>query len=143
MLQTKSHLEGAADDISLYATEGYWEGTYTSVRRYTLRQDGFVSASAGWKGGTLLTRPLIFAGTQLELNFATSAAGSVRVEILRADGKPIDGLAGSEIFGDTIAGTVKWKNEQNLSSLSGKPVRLRFELKDADLYSFRFAHAER
>jgi hypothetical protein len=145
MLQTKSHLEGAPDDISLYATEGYWEGTSTSVRRYTLRQDGFVSASAGWKGGTLLTKPLTFDGTRLELNFATSAAGSVRVEIQDADGKPLDGFAledCSEIFGDTIVRTVAWRNEKSLSTLSGMPVRLRFELKDADVYSFRFAGAD-
>jgi hypothetical protein len=142
MLQTKSHLEGAADDISLYATEGYWEGTHTSFRRYTLRQDGFVSAYAGWSGGTLLTKPLIFAGNQLELNLATSAAGSIRVEIQDADGKPLNGFVCSELFGDTIARTVSWKNGQDLSSLSGKPVRLRFELKDADLYSFRFAQAD-
>ena len=145
MLQTKSHLDGAADEISLYATEGYWQGTYTTVRRYTLRQDGFVSAAAGWKGGMLLTRPLIFAGTQLELNFATSAAGSVRIEIQDVDGKPLDGVAladCSELFGDTVARTVKWKDEQVLSALSGRPVRLRFELKDADLYSFRFSNAD-
>ena len=142
MLQTKSDLEGAPDEISLYATEGYWEGNSTSVRRYTLRQDGFVSATAGWKGGSLLTKPLVFEGTRLELNFATSAAGSIRVEIQDVDGKPLDGFALAdcpEIFGDTITRTVTWKDTQDLSPLSGKPIRLRFELQDADLYSFRFA----
>lgn len=145
MLQTKSNLEGAADDISLYATEGYWEGNSTSVRRYTLRQDGFVSASAGWKGGSVLTKPLTFYGSRLELNFATSAAGSVRIEIQDVDGKPLDGYAladCSEIFGDTIARTVAWKDGTDLSSLAGQPVRLLFELKDADVYSFRFAGAD-
>ena len=62
MIQTKSHLAGAADDIALYATEGYWEGESTSFRRYTLRQDGFVSATAGWKGGRLQTKSVIFQG---------------------------------------------------------------------------------
>lgn len=145
MLQTKSHLDGAADDISLYATEGYWEGNSTSVRRYTLRQDGFVSASAGWKGGTLLTRPLIFAGSRLELNFATSAAGSIRIELQDVHGNPLDGFAledCSELFGDTIERTVEWKDENDLSAWEGKPVRLRFELRDADVYSFRFANAD-
>jgi len=30
---------------------------------------------------------------------------------------------------------VKWSAGTGVSSLAGKPVRLRFELKDADLYS--------
>ena len=146
MIQTKSHLEGAADDISLYATEGYWQGTSTSFRRYTLRQDGFVSATAGWKGGRLQTKPIVFDGTQLELNFATSAAGSIRVEIQDTDGKPLDGFSLAdcpEVFGDTIARSVVWKDDsKDVSSLAGKPVRLLFEMKDADLYSFRFGGNE-
>jgi len=146
MIQTKSHLDGAADDISLYATEGYWEGTSTSFRRYTLRQDGFVSATAGWKGGRLQTKPVVFDGTQLELNFATSAAGSIRVEIQDTNGKPLDGFSLAdcpELFGDTIARTVVWKDDsKDVSSLAGKPVRLLFEVKDADIYSFRFGSDE-
>lgn len=145
MLQTKSDLDGAPDDISLYATEGYWQGDSTSVRRYTLRQDGFVSARAGWQGGSLSTKPLVFAGAHLELNFATSAAGSIRVEIQDVAGRPIDGFSlqdCSEIFGDTLSRTVSWKESPDLSSLSGKPVRLRFELQDADVYSFQFSGAD-
>ena len=146
MIQTKSNLKGAADDISIYATEGYWEGESTSFRRYTLRQDGFVSATAGWKGGRLQTKPVVFDGTQLELNFATSAAGSIRVEIQDSDGKPLDGYSLAdcpEIFGDTIARTVVWKDDsKDVSLLAGKSVRLLFELKDADIYSFRFGSDE-
>ena len=145
MLQTKSDLAGAPDDISLYATEGYWQGNSTSVRRYTLRQDGFVSAWAGGKGGSLLTKPLVFDGTRLELNFATSAVGSVRVELQDTEGKPVEGFALAdcpEIFGDTIARTVAWKDTPDLSALSGKPVRLRFDFQDADIYSFQFVDVD-
>ncbi|MCB9923598.1 MAG: hypothetical protein H6822_15560 [Planctomycetaceae bacterium] len=145
MLQTKSHLDDAPDEISLYATEGYWEGTHTSVRRYTLRQDGFVSVNADWRGGTLLTKPLIFEGTQLQLNFATSAAGSVVIEIQDVGGNPLEGYSSADcpdIFGDTISGTITWKGGESLASLSGKPIRLRFDLKDADLYSLQFVQGE-
>lgn len=144
MLETKSDLEGAPDDISLYATEGYWQGNSTSVRRYTLRQDGFVSVCAGGKAGSLLTKPLVFKGTRLELNFATSAVGSIRVEIQDAEGKPVEGFTLAdcpEIFGDTITRVVTWNDTQDLSALSGKPVRLRFDLQDADIYSFQFVDA--
>ena len=90
--------------------------------------------------------PVVFDGTQLQLNFATSAAGSIRVEIQDSAVKPLDGYSLTdcpEIFGNTIARTVAWKdNSKDVSSLAGKPVRLLFELKDADLYSFRFGGDE-
>ena len=141
MIPTKSHLEGAPDEISLYATEGYWEGTFTSFRRYTLRMDGFVSAQAPLSGGEVVTKPLTFDGSQLEINFSTSAAGTLRVEIQDASGQPMDGFSladCAELFGDSIARRVIWKNDADLSLLAGKPVRLRFVLKDADLFSLRF-----
>ena len=143
MVPTKSHLEGAPDEISLYATEGYWQGNATSFRRYTLRMDGFVSAQAPFKGGQLLTKPLKFDGSQLAINFSTSAVGSIRVEIQDADGKPIPGFTLAECdeqFGDQLERVVSWKNGMDVSQLSGKIVRLHFELKDADLFTFQFSN---
>jgi hypothetical protein len=42
------------------------------------------------------------------------------------------------IWGDHVARTVKWKSGSDVSAHAGKPVRLRFEISDADLYSLRF-----
>ena len=145
LVETVSHLAGAGDEISLYLVEGYYQGDSCRVRRHTLRVDGFVSASAGLSGGSLQTRPLVFVGDRLGLNFSTSAAGSVRVEIQDEGGKPINGFSLAdcpEIFGDSNARNVAWKNDAELSALAGKPVRLFFELKDADLYSFQFTTGE-
>lgn len=142
MIPTKSHLEGAPDEISLYATEGYWEGTFTSFRRYTLRIDGFVSVQAPLSGGEVVTKPLTFDGSHLEINFSTSAGGSVRVELQGAESKPIPGFALTDChlqYGDQLDRVVSWKSGTDVRRLAGQPVRLRFELKDADLYSFRFA----
>ncbi len=141
LVETKSSLPQAPNELSLYASESYWHGKGSGLRRYTLRLDGFVSASAGWKGGRLLTRPLLFTGQQLQINFATSAAGSLRIEIQDSSGKTIEGFALTdcpEIFGDSVARNVKWNGGSDLSALAGKPVRLLVELKDADLYSFQF-----
>ena len=94
----------------------------------------------------MLTKPLTFDGTLLELNFATSAAGSIRVEIQAEDGKPISGFSLEEcpeLFGDSVMRTVVWNNNPSLSALAGKSVRLLFELKDADLYSFQFTHEDK
>ena len=118
-------------ELSLFLTGG---------RRYTLRLDGFVSVNAPLKGGSMTTRPLVFEGTELELNYATSAAGELRVELRDAGGHPLEGftLADCEpIWGDHIERVVKWKGG-DLRALSGKPVRVHFSLSDADLYSLRF-----
>jgi len=111
------------------------------VTRYTLRIDGFVSVHAPYAGGEMITKPLRFTGKQLELNYATSAAGSVRVEIQDAAGKPIPGFALAdcpEIIGDQIDRIVAWKQGSDLSKLTGQPIRLRFVMKEADLYAVRF-----
>ncbi|CAK9041064.1 Uncharacterized protein SCF082_LOCUS23776 [Durusdinium trenchii] len=141
LVETKSGLPEAPAELSLYAGESYWTGKGSAVRRYSLRLDGFVSIQAPWKGGELITKPFTFEGEQLSLNFATSAAGSVRVEVQDADGKAIPGFeldACHVLFGDTVDRTVTWKGDESLASLQGRPVRLRFEVRDADLYAFQF-----
>ncbi len=141
LVETASTLPGAPDELSLYATEDYWHGEGGTLRRYTLRLDGFVSAHASFKGGELLTKPLTFSGSELTLNFSTSAVGSVRVEIQHADGKPVPGFALADCpqhFGDALEQPVVWSSDAKLSELAGKPVRLRFVLSDADVFAFRF-----
>ena len=41
-------------------------------------------------------------------------------------------------FGDSVDRPVVWKSGTDLSRLAGRPVRLRFVLKDADVYAYRF-----
>ena len=141
VVETKSDLPGAPNEMSLYATEGYWTGKSSQLRRYTLRIDGFVSINAPLRGGEMLTKPLVFKGSKLTLNFSTSAAGSIKVEVQDESGKPIPGYALAdcdEVFGDAIERPVSWKSGTDVTKLAGKPVRLRFVLKDADLYALRF-----
>lgn len=142
VVETRSALEGAPDELSFYATENYWTGDSSQLRRYVLRLDGFVSANAPATGGGLLTKPIRFKGGRLMLNFSTSVAGGVRVEIQdAATGEAFPGFALGDcppVFGDAIDRPVFWKGGGDVSSLAGKAVRLRFEMKDADLYAYRF-----
>jgi hypothetical protein len=120
----------------------YYAQPTSHMARYSLRTDGFVSVSAPYMGGELLTKPFIFSGSKLEINFATSAAGGVRIEIQDADGKPTPGYGLAdcpEIIGDEIDHAVLWSGGSDVSKLEGKVIRLRFALRDADLYSLRFA----
>ncbi len=125
------HQTGPAE-MSMFLTGG---------RRYTLRLDGFTSVNAPLAGGEFITKPFTFTGTQMEINYSTSAAGQMRVELQDADGNALPGCALDDcepIWGDHIARTVKWKGTPDLGALTGRPVRLRFEMSDADLFSIRF-----
>lgn len=139
-VETRSSLEGAPNELSIYSIENYWTGKGNTLRRYTLRMDGFVSVNAPMSGGEVVTKPLTFTGSKLTLNFSTSAAGGVQVEIQDAAGKAFPGFALNDcppIFGDSIERAVTWKVESNLEKLASRLVRLRFALKDADLYAFQ------
>ncbi|MDD4102760.1 MAG: hypothetical protein PHU80_09050 [Kiritimatiellae bacterium] len=128
------------DEMSLYVNQDYTQPT-AHLRRYSMRLDGFASVNAPYEGGEMTTKPLLFKGSQLLLNFATSAAGSIHVEIQDADGKPLPGFAADdcvELLGNRLALPVQWKKGGELGALAGRPVRLRFVMKDADLYALRF-----
>ena len=85
----------------------------------------------------MLTKPLKFAGRKLLLNLSGSAVGSVRVDVLDPSGKL---LAASEpLTGDSIEKEIVWRAGTDLAKLAGKPVRLRFTLRDVDLFALRFA----
>jgi hypothetical protein len=127
-------------EMSIYVNKDYAQPT-AHLRRYALRLDGFASLSAGYKGGEMLTKPFLFDGQKLEINFSTSAAGAVFIELLDEKGGKIPGFSKEEcqeIIGNELARTVYWNKSTDVSSLSGKSVRMKVYLKDADIYSFRF-----
>ena len=127
-------------EMSLYVQRDYGQ-TSAHLQRMTLRLDGFTSVNAPYTGGEMLTKPLRFSGHSLEINYATSAAGSLRVEIQNDRGEPLPGFALSdcaEIVGDEIVRIVEWTSGRDLRKLAGRPVRLRFVMRDADLFSIRF-----
>mgnify|MGYP003730968769 CR=1 FL=1 len=128
---------------SMYVSEHYMQKDVpTRFCRLSIRPWGFVSVHADYSGGEFTTKPLTFSGDYLRLNYATSAAGSIRVEIQDESGKAIEGFGFDDmapLFGDEVDGGVMWKKGSDLSALRGKPVRLRFVMKDADLFALRFA----
>ena len=128
-------------ELSLYATEAYFLGTASRLRRYTLRIDGFVSAHAKRDQGELVTKPFTFTGRRLSLNFGTSAAGVLRIELRDASGKPIPGFTEADsdlLYGDSLDRTASWKGKSSVSTLAGKPIRIRFVMSETDVYSWKF-----
>lgn len=116
---------------SLYISEHYRHDDHR-IRRLSVRQQGFASMHGGAAGGSFTTKPLIVGGPKLYLNYATSAAGSLRVEVLDEEGKAL--AEAPELYGDEFEAPAL-----DLSAQLGRTVRLRVSLKDADLYALRFA----
>ena len=104
-----------------------------------MRLDGFVSLRAGSELGTALTKPLVWRGSTLWIN-AAATDGEVRAEVLDLDGNRLrPGLTAEQaipISEDAIRLQVRWQNEEDLSDLKGRSVRLRFLLRNADVYAF-------
>ena len=101
------------------------------------RLDGFVSLDAGTDVGVVETVPLNIPAGQLEIN-ADAASGSVCVEVLTADGQVQEGFSADAcqvMKGDSVRHNVRWA-EKTLSQAQ-QPLRLRFLMKNSDLYAFR------
>ena len=83
--------------------------------------------------------------TALLLNASTSGAGSIRCEIRDDAGKPYHGFAladAKEGYGDELDLAMAWKSGTDVTALAGKPIVLHFEMKDSDIYSYRFGEAK-
>jgi hypothetical protein len=125
----------------MYISEHYgWETN--RLRRLAVQPWRFAGISADYNGGELITNPLIFTGDNLHINASTSAAGFIQIELQDEDGTPFLGYALDDMqpwFGDELNAVVQWKNGADVSKLVGKPVRLRFVMKDADIFALQFA----
>ncbi len=134
-------LETSTEEFSLYVGEHYaWGSDY--LRRYTVRRHGFCSMYAPRTGGYFVTKPLLMEGDGLYLNYSTSAVGSIRVGIVADEtGWPAIGYSTEDcdvICGNKLSRRVTWAGKSDLSALSGKTVRLKLEIKEADLFALRF-----
>jgi len=106
-------------EMSIYVNKDYAQRT-AHISRYVLRLDEFVSVYAPYEGGELLTKRLTFNGTKLIINFATSAAGFLQLEILDASGQPIPGyhLTASQVMiGNETEHIVSWTEKSDLFEL--------------------------
>lgn len=138
MIATRSDDRGhAPDELSFYCMDYHWIKDEV-VLRYTMRMDGFLSYHADYQPAALLTKPFIFSGNRLTINFATSAIGYVIIALTDVQGKPIPGYTSCELFGDSLDRPVDFASGQDVSALSGKPVCLLFTMSDADIFSFKF-----
>jgi hypothetical protein len=112
------------------------------LSRVVSRRDGFTSVRGAYTGGEFTTPPLTFRGRELVMNVNTSATGMVRVAILDETADPIEGFTAEQCdlihTANEINRVVRWQGNSDIGRLGGKPVRLRFLVRNADLYAFQF-----
>lgn len=108
------------------------------------RLDRFVSVRADDQPGSLLSKPLLPGGGALIVN-ADASRGRLLVEILDNQGRVIPGFGKqdcSPITTDSLRHVVRFQDKSKVPRQpAGKPIRLRFHLEKADLYSFQFKGA--
>lgn len=103
-----------------------------------LRRDGFASMDAGVKTGVLTTRPVMFKGRYLFVN-VDAPKGELRAEVLDEQGRVIVPFSMKNclpVSGDTTRQQITWRGADNFSALSGRKVKIRFQLQEGKLYAF-------
>ena len=116
-----------------------WFDSDRAIGVATLPRDRFVALVAGSERGTITTKPFSLVGSRLELNL-DAKAGTCLVEVLDTAGVPLEGFTGSDAMlirdEDTLVAVPRWTDREDLQSLVGKTIRLRFHLTNAALYAF-------
>jgi len=135
-VETPSDLPGEDNELSMYVPMGRFTNKPAKIYRYSLRLDGFVSAYAPWYGSQLVTKPFIYDGNELYINFSTSVYGNVRITLHALDGS--GDISTTEMFGDSTNRHVRFKDGNTPAQLRGKPVEMTINLQDAHIYSFKF-----
>lgn len=130
-------------EMSLYVNQNYGQPS-AHLRRYAFRLDGLSCLKAPYEGGEWTSKPLTFEGQRLTLNFATSAAGSIRVELQDPQNRALPGFRledSTEIIGNETERTVTWKSGRKLEEVP-QPIRIRMKMQDAELFSIQFQTVE-
>jgi len=114
-----------------------WLPFHSGIGLATLRKDGFASLDAGNAPADVLTKRL--KGTQgpLHMNYRAKD-GELRVEVLDAEGKVISGFSRDDcdaMSADNVDQIVTWRGKPAWPD-GADPVRLRFVMRMASLYSF-------
>ncbi len=127
---------GAFSGISPRLGHHLYAGGSTGVA--ILRRDGFASMEAGPEAGALTTQPVTFSGRRLFVN-TDAREGELRVEVLGPDGAVFAAFARENcvpLRADSTCQQVLWKEAEDLARLVSLPVRFRFHLRQAQLFSF-------
>lgn len=109
---------------------------HRKLYRYEIRKDGFAYYEATDKECQVVTKPFTFSGKELHINFETSPFGHIFIEVLSESGETL--ATSEEIYGNTIDRMVYLDDGRDFSDFINIPIKLRFTMLDAKLYSIKF-----
>ncbi len=132
---TPSIVPDSPDELSIYVQGYSWMVDPVQLIRYSIRMDGFASLHAAGKETIAVTKPLIYDGKDMFINFATSAMGYLYVTLIDAEGNRYPSC---ETFGNTVDRRVVFDDPEAVAKLSGKIVTIEFRMRDGDVYSMQF-----
>ena len=127
------------ETFSIYASEAYYTGTDSRVRRFEIRKDGFISLSTTAQS-QIVTKPVLIEGNTIFLNSHTHGKGGIWLELLDENNRPIPGFTKRDtnrLNGNSIHNEVTWKQERTLKELRGKAVKILITLSNSDIYSLQ------
>ena len=81
-----------------------------------------------------VTKEFIYSGENLYANMATSARGSVYFTLKCGD----EEYTSCEMFGNSTDKRIRFDDDEVVKRLAGKPVTLKIEMFDCDVYSIKF-----
>ncbi|MBK96932.1 MAG: hypothetical protein CMJ79_14640 [Planctomycetaceae bacterium] len=125
--------------FSIYATEAYYTGSDSRVRRFEIRKDGFVSLHSTGQS-QIVTKPILIEGDAIFLNNQTRGKGGIGVDLYDEKNQPIPGFSKYEadsLGGDAISNEVLWKQGRTLKELRGKAVKIHITYSNSDIYSLQ------
>ena len=109
----------------------------------TLRLDGYVSLDATVREGWVETKPLFSTGRRLYINGRCRPDGYIKVEMMDSWNNVWDGYSGENcraFTGDSVHHQIAWSERDTVTEIPGS-VKLRFYLRNAELYGFQFAES--
>ena len=110
----------------------------------TLRLDGYVSLGATVREGYVETKPVASAAPHLFINGRCDQNGYIKVEMMDSWNNVWEGYSQEDcqtFTGDSIHHHVQWADRDTVNEIPdiGRGVKLRFYLRNAELYGFQFA----
>lgn len=126
-------LETSDTEFSMYIGDNYRTNT-AGIRRLSIRKYGFCSIHANYKEGSFLTKPFKFLKNIMYINYSTSAIGYIKIHLLDEDENIL--ASSKELYGDEIFEKVIFNCD--IKKYKNKAIRLLIELKDSDIFAFKF-----
>lgn len=135
VIEVPSEIPGADNEYMIINRENYRiKRDFNKLVSYNIRLDGFVSLHAGGEVKKVLTKEFTYTGEDLFVNMATSARGFAYFTLKCGD----EEYTSCEMFGNSVNKRIRFEDDGIVKNLAGKPVTLRIEMSDCDIYSIKF-----